>query len=132
MFSCCGGHFWQGSSCLEQHTTPSPSSFNYFFFNSNDFLIEEWDERGKKGEGEEQNSRKQALNRRMPTPCSCRVPARFRCSGPISSLLSIYLRVCRIWLRRCTFRDDPFWRKYNVSGKKRRGFLLRYRFIIEH
>lgn len=103
-----------------------------FFFNSNDFLIEEWDERGKKGEGEEQNSRKQALNRRMPTPCSCRVPARFRCSGPISSLLSIYLRVCRIWLRRCTFRDDPFWRKYNVSGKKRRGFLLRYRFIIEH
>lgn len=82
-----------------------------FFSYSNDFLLEKWDEqKSQKMSRKEksENSRKRALNKRMPTPSSCRVPARFRCTGPISSLRSIYLRVCRIWPRRRTFLRWPF------------------------
>ena len=70
---------------------------------------ERWERERKMGIGEreQQNSRKQVVTRRMPTPSSCRVPAWHRCSGPISSLCSINLRVCRIWLRRCTFPSWP-------------------------
>lgn len=68
-----------------------------------------------------------------PLPVVCRLGSgAVGQSAPPPPTNSIYLRVCRIWLRRCSFHDDPFWRKYNVSGKKRRGFLLPYRFIIEH
>lgn len=87
--------------------SPTLSSLYTFFPCSNDFLLEKWDtrkSRKKRSRKEKsENSRKRALNGRMPTPSSCRVPARFRCTGPISSLRSIYLRVCRVWPRRRTF-----------------------------
>lgn len=80
------------------NTQPSPpTSFNIFFPNSMTSCLESGMRERKKGRRrnrEQQNSRMRAFNRRMPTPSSCRVPTWFRCCGPISSLRSIYLRVC--------------------------------------
>lgn len=70
---------------------------------------------------EQQNSRKQAFTRRMPTPSSCRVPAWHRCSGPISSLCSFYLRVSRIWLVHLSFM--ALSGGSTVLLERRRGFL---------
>lgn len=113
------------------HPTCFPSSFDCFFSFTFEIPMTSWLERGMRKKKKAQNSRKRALNGRMPTPSSCRVPTRLRCSGPISSLRSIYLRACQIWPRRSTFHRGAFWRKYNVSGKKRRGFYCLLRFIIE-
>lgn len=91
-----------------RNTQPPPHLYLTLFFpHSNDFLLEERDERNKK----EKENRKTAGSKhltggcRHPHPVVCRPGS--GALGQSASSPSVYLRVCQIWLRRCPFPSWP-------------------------